>query len=227
MSSSRKKQLELTVALLGEYWGEKLLCKLEKEISGIRKRSDATIRECIYRIVNYLDNVEQSDYSILSSHSIEELEIKWNNWFSKYKEKYTNENYIEQNKVLFNYEDGFYWVLGNTFYSAEMIIRMDNCGRVPIDSSYLELREIRENKNYTHVVVVLDKEGTVTQIQGSKNEKPNKEYSKYICELLINYLEIKKVKSIYPDENDFKFKDLTTEEFIRLKKCRPDLLPLL
>ena len=48
MSSSRKKQLQLTVSLLGQYWCEHLLKKLENEIPNIRNCSAATIREYIY-----------------------------------------------------------------------------------------------------------------------------------------------------------------------------------
>ena len=171
MSSSRKKQLQLTVSLLGQYWGEHLLKKLENEIPNIRNCSDATIRECIYKIINYIDNVKNSDYSMIDSYSIIEFETLWSDWITEYKNQYSNKNYIETNKIILKHNNGFYWIKNNSFYSAEMIIRLNNCGRISPQHHFLELRETQNEYNYTHIVVVIDNNGVVHQIQGTKNEK--------------------------------------------------------
>jgi len=207
MSSSRVKQLHLTISLIGKHYGEILLQKLEKEIPNIRNRSDASIKEYIYKIINYIDNVENSNYNIINNYTISEFEILWEEWFLNYKQNYNNKNYIETNEIILDCKNGFYWIKNKNLYSAEMIVRLNNCGRIPINHYFLELRENKENFNYTHIVMVIDNRGIVHQIQGPKNEKPNSIYFKYIYELLINTNLIKNILSNYPDENEFRLKD--------------------
>jgi hypothetical protein len=207
MSSSRVKQLHLTISLIGKHYGEILLQKLEKEIPNIRNRSDASIKEYIYKIINYIDNVENSNYNIINNYTISEFEILWEEWFLNYKQNYNNQNYIETNEIILDCKNGFYWIKNSNLYSAEMIVRLDNCGRIPINHYSLELRENKDNFNYTHIVMVIDNRGIVHQIQGPKNEKPNSIYFKYIYELLINTNLIKNILSNYPDENEFRLKD--------------------
>lgn len=227
MSSSRKQQLGLVTALLGNYWGERLLKKLEEEIPFIRKRSDATIRECIYRIVNYIDNAKKSDYSIIDKYSINQLETFWSEWFDEYKTQYSNKNYIETNEIILDCNNGFYWILNKSFYSAEMIIRLNNCGRVPINNFFLELREYKNGYNFTHIVVVIDDNGVIHQMQGPENEKPNYIYFEYIYALLVKYKFIKSMVSTYPTENEFRLSDFTPEQIQTLKQIRPELFKIL
>ena len=207
MSSSRVKQLHLTISLIGKHYGEILLQKLEKEIPNIRNRSDATIKECIYKLINYIDNVENSNYDIIDNYTISEFERLWEEWFLKYKENYNNENYVETNEIILECGDEFYWIKNKNLYSAEMIIRLDNCGRIPINHYSLELRENKNNFNYTHIVIVVDDKQIAQQIQGPKNEKPNTIYFKYIYKLLINTNLIKNISSNYPDKNEFRLTD--------------------
>ena len=224
---SHQYRLNIVKLLVDDINGEKLYYKILNEYKDIKSKPDSFLKETVYKVSNYIDMFMESDYSLLNSFTIFELIEKYNQSIEIYKKEYNTIDYVEKNEIILDCGDGFYWIKNTNRTSLEMIIRMDNCGRVPLNNYILELRENKNNHNYTHIVVTIDKEGIAHQIQGPKNEKPNGIYFKYIFDLLTKNSIINGIFSQYPTENEFRLSDFSNEQINQIKLIKPILFKII
>lgn len=224
MASTTKNILAIKKLFGNEYLF--VVKKLEEENIKIKNRSTQFINQIINPIANWIDYIGNGDIKLIEKKSVEELTREYNEWFHTFKENYTTKNYIEKNQIVFDYRinnSGFYWVNLNKNHDAEMIIRLDNCGRVNHNQFFIELRENVGDFNFSRVAIVINKQGTIFQIKGKSNKTPEKQYHKYIFDFLLNYEPITNITFQFQPENDFKLSDLNEEQHYLLKKHKPQL----
>jgi len=191
MASSRLHQLKIIDSIVGNEIGSILLNKIELDYGNvIRKHSDFTLRGITYGIANYVDNVLDSDWTILNTMTPTEIQTLWNKYVLNYRNNYSSKNYIELNTILLdNRIDGlgYYWVDLKKHYSIEMIARMGNCGRCNYGDTLIELREATPDSNQSHIVIVYNNStGLIKQIKGVGEKLPEAIYYDEIYNFYIN-----------------------------------------
>jgi hypothetical protein len=190
--------------------------------------------KCIY-LENWIKNNNRFPTHGNNKNREEYLIAKWCCWLREQyklnKEKFTTFNYIETNEVIIDYrknELGYYWVDLNCYYSAEMLFRLNNCGRVNSYQNFLELREYDDtNFNNSKVAIVISSDGFINQIRGDYNMKPDMIYRNFIYDLFLNYKKLKGFNFLFGKEIDFTHLDLTKEQLCNLKRIRPELFSLI
>lgn len=116
---------------------------------------------------------------------------------------------------------------------------MGHCGNSPrsgTNDTILSFRTIKKNKQYTttvsHLTFILNEQGGLTESKGQGNSKPATKYHPYIIALLLlkdpkdnsSYL-IKRIEGGgYKEENNFMLTDLSTQDYNKIIKERPDLI---
>ena len=209
---------------------EFVINKINEDGISLSGKSSEYVSKIVYPIVNYIDFVNNGDTDNLKNLSINEITNLYYKWIDVNKNKFITKNYIENHKIILDYRidnTGFYWVDLNCYYSAEILFRLNNCGRVNSYQNFLELREYDlYGYNFSRVFVVIDSNGKINQIKGYKNTKPNKIYSKYIFDLFMNYDKISGFKFIFGKQNDFTLNDLNKNEINLLKSKKPELFSL-
>lgn len=208
---------------------EFIIKKIEQSNISISRKSTEFVSKIAYPLSNYIDFVNNGTYTNLDKLSANDIIVLYNQWVMDISSKFSTTNYVETNEILFDYRVngiGYYWVDLKSFYSWEMVFRLKNCGRVNSYQNFLELREYDNLKNYSRVVVVLNKSGRINQIRGYENEKPEKKYEKYIFDLFLNYKEIKGFNFLFNTSNDFTQFDIEKENLNILKEKRPELFNL-
>jgi hypothetical protein len=146
-------------------------------------------------------------------------------------------NYVEKHPIILDFRDesgnGFYWADLETKNSPEECDRMGHCGR----SSYGYLYSLRENKklpggkytvNTSHLTAAIDADGTLFQLKGPKNSKPQDKYHKLILPLFSLKNEnddffIENFGTEYASEQDFKLSDLPNDVIVKIYEERPEL----
>lgn len=150
-------------------------------------------------------------------------------------------NYKEENDIIKDFRDekgnGFYWADLNTNSSDEECKRMGHCGRTGSNNNLYSLREQRQlpggkfSLNKSHLTASIGNDGTLYQLKGPKNSKPQEEYHKYILPLFFvlggggeqeDYL-IQGFGSEYASNLDFKITDLPDDTIKELYTQRPEL----
>lgn len=168
--------------------------------------------------------------------SFKELYRKSKEWHDSLDVGQGDINYIENNPVILDFRDqngnGFYWANLETSNSPEECERMGHCGR----SSYGDIYSLREVKplnskfklNKSHLTASIGSDGTMYQLKGPKNSKPQSKFHPYIIDLL--YLKdedgeyfIQNFGKEYDSPSDFKITDLPKEQIMKLLEDRPDL----
>ena len=138
------------------------------------------------------------------------------------------------NKIVMDFNDGWYWVQLNRAQCREEGAAMGHCGNdanPKPGSTILSLRKLikrtNNEKNWVwepHLTFILLKDGMLSEMKGRNNEKPNEKYHKYIIPLL---KETKLIRGIegggYLVQNNFSIDDLTKEEREELIKINPRL----
>lgn len=126
---------------------------------------------------------------------------------------------------------GYYWVDLKTNRCSDEQERMGHCA-----SSRGSLYSFREFKsvpggkhtlNKSLLTASISDQGSLLQLKGPKNSKPDSKYTPYILPLFRyksgnNYL-INSIGSEYDSKNDFKLIDLPDDNFVELYKERPEL----
>jgi len=191
MASSRLHQLKIVDSIVGAEIGNILLSKIEIDYGNdIKKHSDFTLRNIVYDVSNYIEMTLNSDWSILNTITIQDIQLLWGEYITEYRNNYSSHNYIETNSILLDSrvdDIGYYWVELNTHHSIEMIARMDNCGRCDYGNTLIELRESTEHSNTSHVVIVYNKSsGLIKQIKGIGDNLPSETYWDEIFNFYIN-----------------------------------------
>lgn len=222
--------LSLIAKIAGESNSHIICEKLVQQIPNIKYKSDYHIKSILYSLTNYIDNFNDSEYSILEKFSINELIDKYFLVLANYKFNYSYENYTETNKILLDFrinDDGFYWIIYPHHYSIEFAIRFDNCGRVNYGDSIIELRETSNNINYSHVGIAYNYEKeTIYQIKGKEDKLPSSKYNNQIFDFFNNCnLPISKYVPQYKPENDFKLYMLSPIQRSILIKKYPNFFP--
>jgi hypothetical protein len=194
-------------------------------------KSTKNVNDLVYPIVHLIDFKFNGDSSSLTNKSLKEITSDYFEWHESYKKDFTTFDYIEKNDVILDYRKngvGYYWVDLNCYYSSEMLIRLNNCGRVNSYQNFLELREYdSNNSNYSRVVVVINHSGHINQIRGDYNMKPSIIYRDFIYDLFLNYEKLKGFKFLFTKETDFTHMDLSKEQLNTLKKIRPELFGMI
>jgi hypothetical protein len=188
MASSRSHQLKIIDSIVGNKIGSILLDKIELDYgNAIKKHSDFTLRCITHGVANYIDNILDSDWGILNTFTIQEIQKMWDEYIPNYCNSYSTKNYIETNKILLDNRInniGYYWVDLEKHYSIEMIARMGNCGRCNYEDTLIELREATPDLNKSHIVIVYNNStGLIKQIKGVGGKLPEPVY----CDELYNF----------------------------------------
>lgn len=208
-----------------------VLNKIVESNISLSRKSTNYVAKLVHPIVNYIDFVNNQSTNGMETLSIDDIVERYNMWCHKQKQKFPQINYDEKNTILLDYRKnniGYYWVDLKSYYSSEMIFRMNNCGRVNSYQNMLELREFHiDDCNYSRVVVVIDNNGYINQIRGFENIKPDIMYKDYIYDLFLNYDKLKGFRFLFTKETDFTHMDLDKNQLLNLRTVRPELFKLL
>jgi hypothetical protein len=208
-----------------------LISKIRESNISLSKKSTRNVSDLVYPIANLIDFEFNGDSKFLSNKTIDEIHLLYSEWYMLYKKTFTTFNYIETNEVIIDYrknELGYYWVDLNCYYSAEMLFRLNNCGRVNSYQNFLELREYDDtNFNNSKVAIVINNDGFINQIRGDYNMKPDMIYKNFIYDLFLNYKKLKGFNFLSGKEIDFTHLDLTKDQLYNLKIIRPELFSLI
>jgi hypothetical protein len=208
-----------------------LISKIRESNISLSKKSTRNVSDLVYPIANLIDFEFNGDSKFLSNKTIDEIHLLYSEWYMLYKKTFTTFNYIETNEVIIDYrknELGYYWVDLNCYYSAEMLFRLNNCGRVNSYQNFLELREYDDtNFNNSKVAIVINNDGFINQIRGDYNMKPDMLYKNFIYDLFLNYKKLKGFNFLSGKEIDFTHLDLTKDQLYNLKIIRPELFSLI
>lgn len=218
-------------SILGEDIGQIVFNKICSETDSIKKISDKRVKEMTYTMSNYIDAAHSSNYSILETKTIKEIEELWGSWIHNFKTTYNTKNYVETNKILLDRRVngvGFYWVDLEKTFCVESLIRMDDCGRVNYGDTTIELREQTETENLSWVIIVYDTfKKNIRQIKGKTNQKPDRKYWNHISDLMLNIdYEINTYIPQFKSENDLKMVDFDVETRSKIKNRYPNLFML-
>lgn len=210
---------------------EFVIGKIREANISLNRKSTKNINELVYPIVNLIDFKFEGNSKLLLDKSLDEITSMYNEWYDVYKAEFDIINYKEENEIILDYRKngvGYYWVDLNCYYSSEMLIRLNNCGRVNSYQNFLELREYdSDNLNYSRVVVVINHSGYINQIRGDYNMKPSIIYRDFIYDLFLNYEKLKGFKFLFTKETDFTHMDLSKEQLSNLRNLRPELFKLI
>ena len=161
---------------------------------------------------------------------IEDLFHEAEQWHTSLENGDGEVNYKEQNPIILDFRDrttglGFYWCDLQTSNCGEESDRMGHCGRTGAETLY-SLREYKKHINNTtlnqsHLTAAMDHDGTMYQMKGPHNTKPEKQYHPYIVALIeAGYLT--DIKSEYDSGSDFKLYDLGKDAIEKLYKKMPN-----
>lgn len=203
--------------------------KLLIENVSLSRRSTKFVNELIYPIANWVDHLNNGDINSISGKTISEITNEFNQWFHEYRMRFNTKDYIEKNQIIFDYRKnghGCYWIDHNSHYDLDMMIRMENCGRVNYGDTLIELREQTTDSNLSHVVIVMNRKGVIFQIKGKSNEKPQKTHYPYIFDFLLKYNPITKITTQFIPENDLKLYDFSKNELDILGREKPHLFEI-
>jgi len=186
-------------------------------------------------------NGNLGDYKNLN---FKELSDKSKEWYDSLNLGTAEINYVEKNPIILDFRDedgvGFYWVDLQTNNSAQECERMGHCGKTAHGNRLYSLREFKniggEGKykmNKSHLTASISSEGTLRQLKGPKNSKPDESYHKYIVPLFFvqgggnkkgqKFYLITNIGSEYESEKDFKISDLPDSTIKTIYDKRPEL----
>jgi hypothetical protein len=210
-----------------------ILKKLERENITLANKETSFVSNICYSISNYIDFVNNKSTVGLEDISIDNIKKLYMEWIDSEKKTFTTKNYIEKNEIIIDYRVnnvGFYWVDLNSYYSSEMLFRLNNCARANSYQNILELREHTiDDYNFSLVAVVIHKDGHINQIRGKNNQKVDLKlkYRDYIYDLFLNYKVITGFKFHSSKELDFSYMDLKIEQLNILRSVRPEIFKLI
>jgi len=208
---------------------EDVIAKLNANRLPVKKSQNIT------SIMDYIRVGLNGDISSIRKLSFQELVDKSTEWHESLEVGNGTINYDETNDIILDFRDkngiGFYWADLGTNYSEEECERMGHCGR----TSHKTIYSLRETKkipgtkytiNQSHLTAAIGNGGTIFQLKGPKNSKPQEKYYKYIIELFYvkndnNEYLINDFGSEYNSTKDFKLKDLNTDQLSYIYKTRP------
>jgi hypothetical protein len=143
----------------------------------------------------------------------------------------------EDNKIIKQYDDGYYWVDLETNRCSEEGEAMGHCASTSAETM-LSLRKYTPETQSIEAFVTIaanPDDESWQQAKGKKNSKPKKEYWEYIADILVQY-EMLEFKAEYNAANDFTNNDLysyienNSDEFENpdelLEKIQENLIPL-
>lgn len=207
--------------IVGDKIGLIIFDKIKKDCGNL---SEKELYKIVYHTCNYIDSNKHLTYDYINEINLNEISNIWVNFFTDYKQKYDSSEYIENNKIIFDYRiDGFgyYWVDLEKLFCIDSMIRMKDCGRVNYGNTTFELREVTDKGSLSHVIIVYNLEKKlILQIKGKSSKLPNKKYWGYIYKFLMEFPEeINGYSPTFKPETDFKIQYLPTEEqkFILLR----------
>lgn len=194
------------------------------------------VRQKIVSIMDYIRVGLSGNIKTINDLSLEDIAELSREWHESLEVGTGSIDYVEEHQIILDFRDengeGFYWADLGTNYSDEECERMGHCGR----SSYGDLISLRKNSKIPGTNHTLNKSyltaaigyGTLYQLKGPKNSKPEDKYHKYIIPLLYlteddgNHF-INGFSSEYESSLDFKLTDLSEQEIRDLYDNRPDL----
>ncbi len=196
-----------------------------------------TWKSIIVSIMDWIRVGLDGDVKEYKELSFQELFKKSQDWHESLELGSGEINYVEKHPIILDFRDesgnGFYWVDLETRNSEEECNRMGHCGR----SNYGYLYSLREVKplpggkfkvNTSHLTAAISAEGTLYQLKGPKNSKPQDKYHGLILPLFSaknedeEYL-IQDFGTEYASEQDFKLSDLPNDVIVKIYQERPEL----
>jgi hypothetical protein len=231
MPSTLGKKKQIIGKIFGDSLIDVIVLKIKNEGKyDLKTKSDQSLRKLLFPVASYIDNFCNSDYSILNNYTLDEINKLWAPMVHNYILNFTTKNYIEKHKIIIDRranKQGFYWIDHEKCFSLEMDIMLENCGRVNVNDTLYELREVLGDNLYSRVGIVLDKEKKIIrQIKGIRNEMPNQKYWDMIFDFLWNggYTDLIYVPQFQP-HNDFKVSFFSKDKQDILKIKHPKLFP--
>lgn len=194
------------------------------------------VRQTIISIMDYIRVGLSGNIKTINDLSIEDIAELSREWHESLEVGAGSIDYKEEHEIILDFRDengeGFYWADLGTNYSEEECERMGHCGR----SSYGGLVSLRKNSKIPGTNHTLNKSyltaaignGSMYQLKGPKNSKPEDKYHKYIIPLFYltdddgDYF-ITGFSSEYESSLDFKLTDLSDQEIRDIYENRPDL----
>lgn len=169
--------------------------------------------------------------------NFDELVNKSIKWHEELGVKSGEINYVENNPILIDFRnkdgEGFYWADLKTNTSDEECKRMGHCGRTGYGNILYSLRETKKipggkyTINKSHLTASIGN-GTLYQLKGQKNSKPQEKYYPYILPLFdisndMGEFLIDSFGHEYDSSRDFSFTDLDSETIKKIYEKRPEL----
>lgn len=212
--------------IVGNKLGPIIFDKIKKDCGDI---SEKEFYKVVYHTCNYIDSNKHLTYGNLNEINLNEISDIWVNFFTDYKQKYNSSEYIENNKIIFDYRIngfGYYWVDLEKLFCIDSMIRMKDCGRVNYGNTTFELRETTDKESLSHVIVVFNLEKKlILQIKGKSSKLPNKKYWEYVYKFLMEFPEeINGYSPTFKPETDFKIQYLTLEQQKSIHLRHPKLI---
>ena len=139
-------------------------------------------------------------------------------------------NFVETNPIVLDFRDkdgfGYYWADLETRSCDKEKDRMGHCA-----TSRGTLYSFRKNekipnsnftKNSSFLTASIDNDGTLLQLKGPKNSKPNEKWFPYIVPLIMSD-KITEFGSEYDSANDFSVGDLPEDQISKIYDEKPEL----
>ena len=207
-----------------------ILKKIDKEKIAISQKSTNFVSDIAYTISNYVDFLNNGSYDGVLEVGLEEMKLRYEEWCQEMSKNYPTKEYIEKNEIIIDYRVngiGYYWVDLNTHANHEMAFRLNNCGRVNTYQNILELREFDEfGFNFSRVAIAIHKNGTINQVRGINNTKPEKKYNNLIFDFFMGYDKITGFNFLMGKDNDLTISDFSADKIKLLKEKRPELFKM-
>ena len=139
-------------------------------------------------------------------------------------------NFVETDPIVLDFRDkdgfGYYWVDLETRSCDKEKGRMGHCA-----TSRGTLYSFRKNekipntnftKNSSFLTASIDIDGTLLQLKGPKNSKPEEKWFSYIVPLIMSD-KVTELGSEYDSANDFSLGDLPEDQIIKIYEEKPEL----
>jgi hypothetical protein len=150
-------------------------------------------------ILDWVKNVQDT---ILKNYTWEQAVAAQREYHQNIETKTLNN--AEKNKIIKQYDDGYYWVDLESTNCSEEAESMGHCARTSAETLFSLRRYTPESDSIESFITIgaSPSEGTWTQAKGKRNSKPKEMYYGYIADILVDN-EMLRYKTEYDSKNDF------------------------
>lgn len=191
-----------------------------KDMEGYKRALDKVnwinnnLREDMVGIMDWVANIPQTRLSDYNWEDAVRMQREYHERFKR-----SSREIHETNKIIKEYDDGFYWVDLESPFCREEGELVDHCGRTHMAETIWSLRSYSkaEDKLFGWVsMAVSPSEGKWTQAKAAKNSVPPEKFHKYIADILVSneiFKYQKEYKADFNDQHLYEYVDSHREEF--------------